>query len=386
MIRGTQVAAIVGAVVIAAGMLLVPALSGAVVVADAAAEATRSIAPRTVGPGGTVEVTVVLESLLDRDEQFALVEDIPAGWGFTPVDDDADFVKEDGPMGWMWFLVAAGASKTVVYTLTAPEDAAPAQYTIEGVVKVSGEQDNPVLGDKTITVEGEPVERYNVTLVADPPGAGALEGGGRYAAGETVTIQMVNAADHSGFVNWTSVPAVIFADATAQQTVFTMPAQDVTITARFEAEEDTYAVTLVADPPEGGEVIPATAACYPGETVDIAATENPGYRFVEWTTTPAALREELADPTARETDFAMRASDVTVTARFEREEGTYMVTVLADPPEGGEVTPSSAAYYPGEMVDLTATENPGYRFVEWTTNTCGAQRGANRSHDAGDRL
>ena len=335
---------------------------------DGTADPTRSIDPETIAPGGTVQVTVEFESWPDQVELFALVEDIPVGWAFDSIDDgDAAEMRTDAPVVWLWDEAAARAARTVVYTLTAPENAAAAQYTIEGVVKVSGEQDKPVLGDNTVTVEGEPVERYTVSLAADPPGTGELEGGGTYEAGQTVTIQMVAAAHNSSFVNWTSVPGVGFDAPAAPETTFTMPAQDVTVTARFEVEEGTYMVTLVADPPGGGQAAPATGAYYPGEMVEITATANQGYRFVEWTTTPTALREELGDPEARETDFEMRASDVTVTARFEREEGTYMVTVVADPPEGGDVSPASAAYYPGETVGITATENPGYRFVEWTT-------------------
>jgi len=132
-------------------ILLVPALPQAVVAADATAEATRIVEPDTIAPGETVQVTVEFESLLEYVEMFALVEDIPPGWGFARVDDDADFIDEDDAIWWYWIEVAAGTNRTVVYTLTAPVDAVTGEYPLEGVVKAGG-VDNPVLGHDTILV------------------------------------------------------------------------------------------------------------------------------------------------------------------------------------------------------------------------------------------
>jgi len=235
--RDSKVRGIIGSVLVAA-MLLVPALPLAVLGADPTAEAGRTIAPPTVGPGGKVEVAVEFESLLDDPQGFALVEGIPTGWGFASIDDgDADYLKVgESTIEWLWLTVAAGATRTVVYTLTVPDDAAATDYPVEGVVKAA-RVDNSVLGENTVTVEGEPLELYSVTLVADPPGAAELfAGAGAYQPGQNVTIQMVEAAADFDFVEWTSVPVVVFDDPAAEETAFTMPAQDVTVTARFEPE------------------------------------------------------------------------------------------------------------------------------------------------------
>ena len=152
---------------------------------EATAEATRSIGPQTIAPGETVQVTVEFESLLGHNEGFALVEGIPAGWVFESVDaGGADFVKVDGTIEWLWLTLEAGATKAVVYTLTAPDDADEADYQIDGVVKAAG-VDNPVLGDDTISVDVEvppPDGTATATRTIDPQ---------TIAPGETVQVTVV---------------------------------------------------------------------------------------------------------------------------------------------------------------------------------------------------
>jgi len=124
-----------------------------IVVVGLSASASRTIEPLSIPPGGTVEVTVEFTSLLDDQQWFELVEEIPAGWGFSRVDDGgAALVRERDAIEWVWLNVGAGGTRTVVYTLTAPADAVGAEYPIDGVVKVGGKDANPVLGDDTIYV------------------------------------------------------------------------------------------------------------------------------------------------------------------------------------------------------------------------------------------
>ena len=78
--------------------------------------------------------------------------------------------------------------------------------------------------------------QYDLAMAVNPVGGGTatdLTGTSHYAANTNVDIQAVPAADYK-FVNWT-VPAGTFADANDPSTTFIMPAQDVTVTANFEA-------------------------------------------------------------------------------------------------------------------------------------------------------
>ena len=82
---------------------------------------------------------------------------------------------------------------------------------------------------------------YTLTMAVDPPGSGEaidMTGAAAYEAGTAVDIQ---ATANSGyqFVNWTA-PEGTFADANAARTIFTMPAKDAIITAKFVIQLDHF--------------------------------------------------------------------------------------------------------------------------------------------------
>jgi uncharacterized repeat protein (TIGR02543 family) len=87
-----------------------------------------------------------------------------------------------------------------------------------------------------VSCDGTAPLKYDLTVAADPTAAGTATdetNGSPYAEG---TIVSIKAEANTGyeFVSWTA-PAGTFADANAEETTFTMPAQDVTVTANFEA-------------------------------------------------------------------------------------------------------------------------------------------------------
>jgi hypothetical protein len=78
--------------------------------------------------------------------------------------------------------------------------------------------------------------QYNLTMTVAPGGSGTatdLTNASPYAAGTEVSIEAVANSGY-WFVNWTA-PAGTFANANAPQTTFTMPAQNVMVTANFAA-------------------------------------------------------------------------------------------------------------------------------------------------------
>ncbi len=82
-----------------------------------------------------------------------------------------------------------------------------------------------------------PVDTYKLTFAANPAAGGTatdVTGKDRYEAGEVVTIRAVPTARYD-FSHW-SAPAGSFANANVQGTRFTMPAQDVIVTANFRAK------------------------------------------------------------------------------------------------------------------------------------------------------
>lgn len=80
--------------------------------------------------------------------------------------------------------------------------------------------------------------QYNLTIAVTPVGSGTaadLTSTSPYAAGTVVSLRAVANLGYQ-FVDWTAA-AGTFADANAAQTTFTMPAQNVVVTANFEAEQ-----------------------------------------------------------------------------------------------------------------------------------------------------
>ena len=91
----------------------------------------------------------------------------------------------------------------------------------------------------TVTDGGvEVLVQYDLTMAADPVAGGTatdLTDGSPYPAGANVSIRAEAAAGYR-FVEWTA-PAGTFGNASAAETIFTMPAQVVAVTAHFELVE-----------------------------------------------------------------------------------------------------------------------------------------------------
>jgi len=197
-------------------------------------------------------------------------------------------------------------------------------------------------------------------MAASPGGGTAtdLTNASPYAGGAAVSIKAVAAAGYQ-FVNWTA-PAGAFANASAAETTFTMPAQDVTVTANFVAVHN---LVMAVDPVEGGTATDLTdVSPYAGGVgVSIKAVAAAGYQFVNWTAPAGAF----ANANAAETTFTMPAQDVTVTANFV---AVHNLIMAVDPVEGGTATDLTdvSPYAAGTVISVKAVAAAGYQFVNWT--------------------
>jgi len=166
-----------------------------------------------------------------------------------------------------------------------------------------------------LTISSLPTASYNLTMSVTPAGTGNatdLSNASPYAAGTQVSIKAVPASGYH-FVSWTA-PAGSFASATAAQTTFTMPSQDVTVTANFEVG-GAYTLTMAASPIMGGTAydVTGTSPYSQGEVVSIQAIAASGYQFAGW----AAPAGSLANAYSSATTFTMPAQNVVVTATFQ---------------------------------------------------------------------
>lgn len=103
---------------------------------------------------------------------------------------------------------------------------------------------------------------------------------------------------------------------------------------------------------------------YPdGNLVNLVASANANYHFINWTGT-AVTAGKVTDPNAADTTVLMDAN-YTVQANFAIDRKTLTVSATA----GGSVTQPGEGnfqYDYGTMVDLNAITDTGYHFVNWT--------------------
>lgn len=152
------------------------------------------------------------------------------------------------------------------------------------------------------------------------------------------------------FTKYTVSPST----ATVSGNQLTMPASNVTVTATYT--HDLYTITKVVSPTGGGSFTASATSAYYADTITLAATPATGYRFVGWTTSPSV--------TISSNTFTMPASNITVTATFEKI--VYNITKASSPSAGGTVSVKGTAVYQ-ESVQVTQTPNNGYLFDNFTS-------------------
>ena len=190
---------------------------------------------------------------------------------------------------------------------------------------------------------------YQVTAFANPAEGGSVSGAGVYTYGQTCVLEATpNEGYH--FVNWTDANDQVVSTSIAY--LFNVY-ENVAFVANFEL--DSFTITAVANPAEGGTIEGAGTYNY-GESCTLTATANTGYTFVNWT-----MGNEVVSTNASYT-FTVN-EDADYVANFEI--NSYTITAVANPAEGGIVT-GDGTYNYGASCTLTATVANGYNFINWT--------------------
>lgn len=182
-------------------------------------------------------------------------------------------------------------------------------------------------------------DKRDVTVFSN--GSGAF-GGGTYVVGTTV---LISAGTVSGgrFEKWVAESkGVFFADSSNATTSFTMPPNDVKVTAVF-----LYSVAV------SSVLTGATGGGYymPGTKVNITSGTMDEQWFVKWTT--ASNDVTFADSSKESTSFTMPTHGVTVTAVFVSND-LYPVMVLS----AGNGATGGGRYLSGGRVNITAGTMP----------------------------
>jgi len=205
-----------------------------------------------------------------------------------------------------------------------------------------------------------PVTEYHLTVDSTDGGDVSKPGEGRFSycpqQGERVVLVAVPYPGYQ-FVNWTGDVGTI-ADVNAVVTTITVN-DDYSITANFAKP---YSLTISST--EGGSVTTpgeGTSVYDEGDVVKLVAAPDTGYGFVNWTGDVGTI----TNVNAASTTITMNG-DYSITANFE-ELAEYDLTTSST--TGGSVTlpgEGTFTYYDGTVVDLVATANSGYYFINWT--------------------
>ena len=163
-------------------------------------------------------------------------------------------------------------------------------YRIVSWTAVAGTFANPNLATTTFTMPTQAVTvtaifvvAYTLTMAANPVGGGTatdLTNASPYAAGPGVSIRAVANPGYR-FVNWSAPAGTFGGNATASVTTFTMPYQNVTVTANFvEKEPPVYGFMDYLDIAQAnwnssfGDYAQMTGWTYVGQIADASERES----------------------------------------------------------------------------------------------------------------
>lgn len=174
------------------------------------------------------------------------------------------------------------------------------------------------------------------------------------SAGTQITLTPTPDAGYQ-FSSYTKSPSSL----SISNNKFTMPSQNVTITANFT--KINYTLTKAGNPAAGGIATTSKATAQVGDTITVGNTPNAGYSFKSYSSSPKV--------TISNNKFTMPASNVTITANFNHVLYNITKNVVGDgsftaKKSGTEVT---TAYYQ-DSIALVATAGTGYRFKKWTVS------------------
>ena len=201
-----------------------------------------------------------------------------------------------------------------------------------------------------------PLPEYSVGVSSSPSIGGLSAGGGLFDQGTAVTVTAVPNVGYT-FTNWTENGVQVSTSPNYQFDLI----GDRTLVANYTLIPPAqFSVNASALPVAGGSTT-GSGSYDTGSNVTVTATANNGYTFVNWT-----LAGVQVSTNANYT-FVLNANK-TLVANFTVNAFTLNVTAV-----NGTVVknPNNLTYNNGTNVELTATPNSGYEFLNWTGDAIG---------------
>ena len=213
----------------------------------------------------------------------------------------------------------------------------------------------------TITANFE-LKTYNLTVVPDDPSHGSasdISDNNPYSQGSSVSLSALANPGYR-FTHWTSSGGGIFNPQDNVNTFFTMPAENVTITANFVR---VYELAIESNNNDYGDVLDLTGnGLYPASsTINIAAVPETDHNFIKWTSDAGGV---FADSLNDSTTFTMPENDVTITAHFNK---PYNISLFSNGNGSIQILDEKEFYYAEDQIELVAEADSQNIFCEWYT-------------------
>lgn len=198
-----------------------------------------------------------------------------------------------------------------------------------------------------------------VSISSNPSAAGTTTGAGAFAQGSSVTVTATPTTGFT-FTNWTVNGTPVSTSASYQ---FAMNG-NVALVANFApVPAGQFAVNLSSNPAAGGTTTGA-GSYNAGSSVTATASPNAGFTFVEWTENGVRVS------TSSSIQFTINANR-TFVANFRAIPANQFAVILSSNPAAGGTTDGEGAYSSGSSVTVTAAQNVGYTFTNWTDKVSG---------------
>ena len=205
----------------------------------------------------------------------------------------------------------------------------------------------------TILYANFQLKSYEIKVLRNNPGGGWVSGGGENIPYDSlITVQAIPRDDYK-FIEWQEDDELVSSNSSYTFNV----TRARTLYAIFELK--TFKVSLSANPPQGGWAEELDGPFLYGTTVTIRAYANDNFTFRNWTDKYGGIRSDDS-----EYPFTV-TRDTVLIANFDSD--PFMVTLLAEPEEGGVVWSTDTTDIPFlTPVTITAEPDNCYNFLYWT--------------------
>lgn len=204
-------------------------------------------------------------------------------------------------------------------------------------------------------------QKVTITTTASPSAGGTTTGGGSYSLGTPVTVTATPSAGYT-FVNWTENGRAVSQGGLSYSFI---ASADRSLTANFSpGSSPTYTVSATVSPIGAGTVT-GVGTYTSGSVAVLQATPAPGYQFVNWTENGVDM-----GGSAVATNISLTVtSNRSLVANFIQVGPTHVTITTSSNPTNGGTTSGGGTYEPNAgPVELYATPNPEFVFLNWTEN------------------